>query len=83
MKTNRKPTASLAMPPAGLPANGESHSISPTVTNEQISKVLKVGMRTIDRVKKKFVEEDFEASLERRTTSRVYEKKSDADIEAK
>jgi transposase len=56
---------------------------SDKVTNEQISKVLKVGMRTIDRVKKKFVEEGFEASLERRITSRVYEKKSDGDVEAK
>ncbi|MBW6483338.1 MAG: helix-turn-helix domain-containing protein [Vicingaceae bacterium] len=53
------------------------------VTNEQISKVLKVGMRTIDRVKKKFIEEGFEASLERRPTSRVYEKKVDGDVEAK
>jgi hypothetical protein len=40
-------------------------------------------MRTIDRVKKKFIEEGFEASLERRITSRVYEKKSDGDVEAK
>ena len=56
---------------------------SAKVTNEQISKVLKVGMRTIDRVKKKFIEEGFEASLERRSTSRVYEKKSDGDVEAK
>ena len=53
------------------------------VTNEQISKVLKVGMRTIDRVKKKFIEEGFEAILERRPTSRVYETKSDGDVEAK
>jgi transposase len=56
---------------------------SDKVTNEQIIKVLKVGKRTIDRVKKKFVEEGFEASLERRITSRVYEKKSDGDVEAK
>ena len=56
---------------------------SDKVSNEQISKVLKVGMRTIDRVKKKFIEEGFEASLERRITSRVYEKKSDGDVEAK
>jgi transposase len=55
---------------------------SDKVTNEQIIKVLKVGKRTIDRVKKKFVEEGFEASLERRITSRVYEKKSDGDVEA-
>jgi phosphoribosyl-ATP pyrophosphohydrolase len=47
------------------------------VTNEQISKVLKVGMRTIDRIKKKFIEEGFEAVLERRPTTRIYEGKSD------
>ena len=41
------------------------------ITNEQISKVLKVGMRTIDRVKKKFIEEGFEGILGRRPTSRV------------
>ncbi|MBZ0244102.1 MAG: helix-turn-helix domain-containing protein, partial [Bacteroidales bacterium] len=46
-------------------------------------KILKVGMRTIDRVKKKFVEEGFEATLERRATSRKYEVKVDGDMEAK
>ncbi len=56
---------------------------SDKVTNEQISKVLKVGMRTIDRVKKKFIEEGFEASLERSPTTRIYESKSDGDMEAK
>ncbi len=40
-------------------------------------------MRTIDRVKKKFLEEGFEAVLERRPTSRVYDKKMDGDTEAK
>ena len=40
-------------------------------------------MRTIDRIKKKFIEEGFEAVLERRLTTRVYEKKSDGDVEAK
>ena len=53
------------------------------VTNEQISKVLRVGMRTIDRVKKKFIEEGFEAVLERSPTTRIYESKSDGDMEAK
>lgn len=53
------------------------------ITNEQISKVLKVGMRTIDRVKKKFIDEGFEGILDRRPTSRVYETKSDGDVEAK
>jgi len=56
---------------------------SEKVTNEQISKVLKVGMRTIDRVKKKFIEEGMEGVLERKPTARVYEKKMDGDTEAK
>ena len=56
---------------------------SEKVTNEHISKVLRVGMRTIDRVKKKFVEEGFEAVLERRPTTRTYERKVDGDVEAK
>lgn len=45
--------------------NCDEGKYSEKVTNEQISKVLKVGMRTIDRVKKKFIEEGFEAVLER------------------
>jgi hypothetical protein len=40
-------------------------------------------MRTIDRVKKKFIEEGLEAVLERRLTTRIYEKKSDGNVEAK
>jgi transposase len=63
--------------------NCDEGEFSDKVTNEQISKVLKVGMRTIDRVKKKFIEEGFEAVLERRPTQRVYERKMDGDTEAK
>ena len=63
--------------------NCDEGKYSEKVTNEQISKVLKVGMRTIDRVKKKFIEEGFEGVLERRPTIRVYEKKVDGDVEAK
>lgn len=63
--------------------NCDEGDYSEKVTNEQISKVLKVGMRTIDRVKKKFVEEGFDAVLERRPSTRVYERKIDGDVEAK
>ncbi len=56
---------------------------SDKVTNEQISKVLKVGMRTIDRVKKQFIEEGFEAVFERHLSTRIYEGKADGDMEAK
>jgi len=50
--------------------------------NEDICKVLKVGMRTIDRVKKRFVEEGLESALKMAPTSRVYEKLVDGDMEA-
>ena len=63
--------------------NCDEGNYSDKVTNEQISKVLRVGMRTIDRIKKRFVEEGFEAALERRPTSRIYETKSDGDVEAR
>lgn len=63
--------------------NCDKGDFSEKVTNEQISKVLKVGMRTIDRVKKKFIEEGFEAVLERRLSSRTYDVKIDGDVEAK
>ena len=63
--------------------NCDEGDYSEKVPNKQISKVLKVGMRTIDRVKKKFIEEGFESVLERRPTRRIYETKSDGDVEAK
>ena len=56
---------------------------SDKVSNEQISKVLKVSMRTIDRIKKKFVEDGLESVLERTPTTRVYDIKADGDMEAK
>jgi len=53
-----------------------------TSINEEISKVLIVGMRTIDRVKKQFVEEGLEICLGRKPTTRIYERKVDGDAEA-
>jgi transposase len=50
--------------------------------NEDICKVLKIGMRTIDRVKKRFVEEGFNAALKMAPTSRIYDKLVDGDMEA-
>jgi transposase len=63
--------------------NCDEGDYSEKVTNEQISKVLKVGMRTIDRVKKKFIEDGFEKVLEGRVSSRIYDVKIDGDVEAK
>jgi transposase len=63
--------------------NCDEGGFSEKVTNEQISKVLKIGMRTIDRVKKRFIEEGLEGCLERQATTRIYERKIDGDLEAK
>ena len=50
--------------------------------NEEIAKVLKVSMKKIDRVKKRFVEESFEIALNGHKAKRVYERKADGDFEA-
>ena len=42
---------------------------SDKITNAEIVRVLKVGMRTIDRVKRRFVEEGFESCLDRKTSN--------------
>jgi transposase len=62
--------------------NCDEGKYSEKVTNQQISKVLKVGMRTIDRVKKRFIEEGFDSVLERKTPDREYERKADGEFEA-
>lgn len=53
------------------------------VSNETISKVLRIGMRTIDRIKKRFVEGGLENVLERKASNRVYDVKLDGEVEAK
>lgn len=62
--------------------NCDEGKFSDKVNNEDVAKVLKIGSRTIDRLKKKFVEEGYEAVLENRPTTRVYERKTDGDVEA-
>ncbi len=50
--------------------------------NETISRVLNVSMKTIDRVKKRFVEEGFDMALTGKPSTRVYNRKADGDLEA-
>jgi len=63
--------------------NTDEGEYSEKVTNIEIAKVLKVGMRTIDRIKRRFVEDGFESCLSRKPTTRIYERKFDGDTEAK
>jgi enolase len=46
-------------------------------TNEDLSRVLTISMRKIDRVKKRFVEDGFDAALSRKKPDRTYDKKND------
>jgi hypothetical protein len=51
-------------------------------TNEEMSRVLHISMRKIDRVKKRFVEGGLDTALDKRKGNRIYAKKTDGDFEA-
>lgn len=51
-------------------------------SNKVISNITRVSMKTIDRVKKKFVEEGFDAVMNPGKSKRVYVKKFDGELEA-
>ncbi len=63
--------------------NSDEGELSDKVTNQDICKVLKIGMRTIDRIKGRFVEEGLEGVFGERKSKRVYGKKIDGDLEAR
>ncbi len=50
--------------------------------NQELSNVLNISMRRIDRVKKRFVEDSLDVALNGRKSSRIYAKKADGDFEA-
>ena len=50
--------------------------------DKAIHKALDVGLSTIERTRRRFVEEGFEAALNRRPSTRRYEHKLDGDAEA-
>lgn len=62
--------------------NCDEGKYSKKIINEEISRVLQISMRMIDRVKQRFVEEGFEACLARKPISRTKEKKADGEVEA-
>lgn len=51
-------------------------------TNEEMSRILSISMRKIDRVKKRFVEEGLDIALNGKKGTRIYAKKIDGDFEA-
>jgi len=51
-------------------------------TNKFIADFLNVGERTVERIKKRFVEESLESALEDKPSEREYKRKADGDFEA-
>ena len=51
-------------------------------TNKEIAKVLNISMKKIDRIKKRFIEDGLNITLNGRKGSRIYKKKADGDFEA-
>ena len=59
------------------------YALDPTVTNMEITRILKIGARTIDRINKKFIEEGLDGVLARKKSDQNYTKKMDGDLEKK
>ena len=49
---------------------------------EDVANILRISMRKVDRVKKRFVEEGLDAALGRQQSQRSYERKADGEFEA-
>lgn len=62
--------------------NFDEGSTAKKYTNQVVSDVVHTSMKTIDRVKKKFVEEGFDAVMHPGKSKRVYIKKFDGELEA-
>jgi hypothetical protein len=52
------------------------------LTGQELAGVLRVSMRKIDRVKRRFVEQGLEAALVKQRAKRRYVRKADGDFEA-
>ncbi len=63
--------------------NVDQSGLGEKLINEEICRVLKTSMRMIDRVKQRFVEDGFEASLERKPGKTTRTKIIDGDLEAR
>jgi len=82
---NRGKHSSLAFRAAYILLNCDKgeYSRDTGITNSDISRILKIGPRTIDRIKKKFIEGGLDAVLQRRKSDQNFTKKMDGDLEAK
>lgn len=62
--------------------NSDEGPYGEKLTNEQIAKVLQINSKTVERIKQRFVEEGFEACMERKPYPQKAPRKTDGDFEA-
>lgn len=62
--------------------NCDEGSYGEKVPNEQIAQVLQINTKTVERLKERFVEEGFEACIDRKPYPQKKEIKADGDFEA-
>ena len=60
----------------------EGESKAQRARGEDVARILRISMRKIDRVKRRFVEDGLEAALGSRQGQRVHQRKADGDFEA-
>jgi transposase len=62
--------------------NSDEGPYGQKLSNEQISQVLQINSKTVERVKQRFVEEGFDACMDRKQYPKKGPKKADGDFEA-
>lgn len=74
--------SSLQFRHACILLNSDESEHGQKVSNEQIAQVLHSNTKTVERLKQRFVEEGFEACIDRKAYRQVKETKVDGDFEA-
>ncbi len=79
---NKGKHSSLQFKNACILLNVDEGEHGEKITNAQIAQVLQVNTKTIERLKQRFVEEGFEACIERKAYPDVKQSKVDGEFEA-
>ena len=74
--------SSLQFRNACILLNSDESEAGKRVSNEQIAQILHINTKTVERLKQRFVEEGFEACMDRKSYPEVKEVKTDGDFEA-
>jgi len=74
--------SSLQFRNACILLNSDEGENGQRVPNEQIAQILQINTKTVERLKQRFVEEGFEACMERKAYPEAREVKTDGDFEA-